>query len=250
MSRREVRRKTYGRDQRASKPGNHRPVESQEAKAKARVVPEQRVDRLVLWCDPADPAEHAETGEQESGDEVVQGAGDRGEEEELLARDVLRLDLAPVLVERVEQRAADKRGRPDHAGRPHEEPARDTGERVSDELGRKGQQELVADGRALVVEGALREEDRGGVDVTVDGIGHDRDDGVLLDAERTGVERPDEAEGVELRRREGPFEEFTGRERDQLRDESADRNRRPCARGEHARGGDVMELHVQRVTKK
>ena len=152
---------TNRRNEGASEPGDQRPVERQEAEAKASVVTEQRVDGVVLRRDPAHPAEDAETGEEEAGDEVPKCAADGDEKEELLTRDVLRLLLAPAAVERVEQRARDERGRPDHARGPDEELARDSRPGISDHLGREGEKELVADGGALVVEHALHGDDIG-----------------------------------------------------------------------------------------
>ena len=80
-----------------------------------------------MGSDPAYPAKHAEASEQEARNKVVERAAHGNEQEELVPRDVLPLDLRPVLVERVDKRAAHESRGPDHAGWPDEERPRETG---------------------------------------------------------------------------------------------------------------------------
>jgi hypothetical protein len=127
-------------------------------------------------------------------------------------------------VQCVEQRRVDEGARPNHARRPHEESTEQAGNGISHELGREADHDLVAEPEALPVEEFLGQQEIGGVGAKFNDLGHDGDDGVLLDVEWTGVQGPDVAEGVELGGGENPCEESTDREAKQLHDDTGHEN--------------------------
>lgn len=88
-------------------------------------------------------------------------------------------------VQRLEKRGVGKCGRPNHMRRLHDKPVRQPGQPEAKELHRQRKEELIANGRVQRVEsrGLLRLDDVGGPRRAEGEVGHDGDDGVLLDVE-------------------------------------------------------------------
>ena len=204
------RTQTHWCDERAARIRDHRPIKGDEAHTKTVVVPEERVDHLILGADPADPGEDGEGGEEVPGEKVPEERAEKCDEEEAFAGHVPLLGAVVRRVERVEQRGVDERGGPDHRAGPDEEAAADAREGEADHLRRDDKQELVRRVPPLEVECALGRDDVCCVCTPRDDIGHDCDQAVLLHVERPGVER----ESVLLRPRAAA--EGQGRQRDRV----------------------------------
>lgn len=217
-----------GSDEGASNIGDHSPVECEHAHTQTTVDTEERVDRWVVGNDPANPAEHAETREQESGNPIPQEASCNCNEEEALAGHVATVALAVVLVQSVEQSRVDERARPNHAGGPDDELAEHATDRKTETLRADGEEGLEAEGDFHAVEDLLGECDLEGVDTNDSDVRHDRDADMLLDGERTWVERPLVAEEVEDGSWKDPLQSLAGRQGDKLNDDTSDVHGRVC----------------------
>lgn len=84
------------------------------------MVTKERIHGLICGSNPANPSEHAQSGKQESGNEIIKGADCRNEEEELVSRHVSVALLAVVFVQGVQESAFYQGTGPDHARRPNE----------------------------------------------------------------------------------------------------------------------------------
>ena len=73
-----------------------------------------------------------------------------------------------------------------------------------------------------MIEEALRSHDVGSVRAPYHDIGHDGDNDVFLDIERSGIQRPDVAKGVEASGRKNVSESFSQRQSSQLCDDTSD----------------------------
>lgn len=130
------------------------------------------------------------------------------------------------LVQGVEQCRVNEGARPDHARWPHEEPPEQAGDGIPHELGGEADHDLVAVSEVLLVEDFLRQQEIGGVGTKLDDLGHHSDNCVFLDVERTGIQGPDESEGVEPGGGKSPFEESTNGEGNQLHNDTGHKNGR------------------------
>lgn len=217
---------TDGSDQRTSDIRDHSPIKGKETHAQTRVRAKQLVDNDVLGCNPADPVENAQRGEEVTWHPVPDEGARQRDAEELLSRDVPFVVLTVTLMQRVEQCAIDERAWPDHARRPDEELAKQTTERETDDLGGEDEHDLIAEAELLGVEHFLGRDNVGGVGTTDDDVGHDSDDDVLFDVERAWVERPNVAESAEASGREDFREGLTQRQGRQLSSNASDDDRR------------------------
>jgi len=95
--------------------------------------------------------------------------------------------LAKILVEGVEKRRVDECTRPDHAGGPDYELAEEATQREAKNLGGYNEQDFIAKGKLLVVEGFLSSKDTQRERALEDNAGHYCDANVLLDIEGTWV---------------------------------------------------------------
>lgn len=105
--------------------------------------------------------------------------------------------------------------RPDHRCRPDYESATNPGEREPGDLGGKDEENTEADAVVMVVPQLGRYRHIQGVGWTDGGIGHDNDDGMLLDVERSGIEAelpaPKPSRQREVSYRKKVREEFAAR---------------------------------------
>lgn len=191
------------------------------------MVTEKGVDRLVLGGDPACPGEHAETGENISGEPIVDESSASNDEEKLLARHVVLLELAVVFVEGIKQGTLYQRAGPDHARRPDEVLTDDSSPTVSEKLSGEYEENFVALRKLLEVEQLLHSCDESGIGVIEKKVRHNCDDSVFLHVEWTGVERPHVAKSVKLPGREDALEQFAHWKSNQLDDKWADSNGGP-----------------------
>lgn len=202
--------------------GNHRPVEGQETHAQSRGVAEQAVHHDVGWSNPAHPVEHAQAGPKEPREPIPHEAANSSDKEESLPRHVVLLPDAIGLMQGIEERRVDKGSGPDHTGRPHQELSCETSNRISHDLRRQDDHDLVAKPEGLPVEQLLRKEEIGRISTPLNDLGHDGDNSVFLYIEGTRVERPGVTKGFELCRGEDPLEELAHGEGNQLRNDTAD----------------------------
>lgn len=114
--------------------GDHTPVKGQEAHTEACLISKELVHNNIARGDPTNPVEDAECGEDVAREPEPKEASKHGEDEELLARNMLRLALAVVTVESVEKGGIYERARPEHARWPDKELANNASEGETKEL--------------------------------------------------------------------------------------------------------------------
>lgn len=114
-------RKTHGSDEGTANERYHIPIKCQNAHTQTRHGSEQAIDDNVSRGNPADPAEHAETGEEIPRYKVPDEARQDHEQEEAFATHVARILFTVVLVQGVEKGCVNQSTRPDHARRPYNE---------------------------------------------------------------------------------------------------------------------------------
>lgn len=115
------------------------------------------------------------------------------------------LALAVALVQRIEQGAIHENTGVQHGRWPDEEPADHASESEADELRGQAEQELVSDAPALVEVHALSRNNVGCVSSAGDNVGHNSDQSMFLNVERTRVERPSIPECRETGARKNTF---------------------------------------------
>lgn len=106
--------------------------------------------------------------------------------------------LAVGAMEGIEQGRVDEGTWPDHAGRPDDELTKETTEREAQNLSTQRNEGRVGEGQLLVVEDLLGRDDFGGVCSPYADIGHNSYAYVLLNAERSWVQRPCVSKRLEL----------------------------------------------------
>lgn len=106
----------------------------------------------------------------------------------------VRLAIRPM--KSIEECRVDQGTGPDHAARVDEETAEETTQREADQLRGESKQELVCSADGLVVENALRGDNITNVCAAESYIGHNSDEDMLFDVERTRIQRPSITQGV------------------------------------------------------
>ncbi len=164
------------------------PVEGEHTEAQARRRAKDHIDDRVGRCDPADPREVAEAGEEVSRQPVERARTDHTNKEELETTHVVLLVLVPRTVQCLHETAADERTGPDHVGWPNGDLTVETSHANAHKLRRQADEHSVASGELLAVYAAL--DDEGGANVrSVPGyVDHGDDHGVLLNVEGSRVQ--------------------------------------------------------------
>lgn len=206
--------------------GDHAPVKGQETHSKARLIAEELVYNDIVRGNPANPIENAECREDVAREPKPKEAGKHGEDEELLARNMLRLALAVVTVESVEKSGIYERARPEHARWPDKELANNASEGETKELRAQTQKDLIAKAPMLGEINFLRRDDVCRIHAARDDVSHDGDHSVFFNVEGTRIKRPGESESSEACRGEEIFEEFAERKRNKLDNKTRNENRR------------------------
>lgn len=138
-----------------------------------------------------------------AGDPVIDKHGSQDVEEISVSADDPAIAVGAValalIMQGVEEGRVGELVRPEHGGWPDQKSAAETGETNADQLRAECEEQLEAPSQVDIVEGlALQcEKGVGAVGVADRNVGHQGDDYVLLDCERSGVQSPLKAEGVE-----------------------------------------------------
>ena len=111
-------------------------------------------------------------------------------------------------VKGIEERAVNQGTGPDHAAGVDKETAKETTHGEADQLCGEDKENLVCTADRLVVEDALRGDDIGRICTTDNDIGHNGDQDMFFDVERTRVQRPGVTQGLETGGRKDAFEGF------------------------------------------
>lgn len=190
------------------------------------MIAEELVYNDIVRGDPANPVENAERGEDVAREPEPKEAGKHGEDEELLARNMLRLALAVISVKSVEKGGIYERARPEHARWPDKELANNASEGETKELRAQTQKDLIAKAPMLGEINFLCRDDVCRIHATRDDVSHDGDHSVFFNVEGARIKRPRESESGEACRGEEIFEEFADRKRNKLDNKTRNENRR------------------------
>lgn len=120
---------------------------------------------------------------------------------------MVRLAIGPV--KSIEERGVDQGTGPDHATGVDDETAEQATQREANQLRRENKHDLVSLANRLVVEKALRGDNIGRICAVDNYVGHNGDQDMLFDVERTRVERPGITKGVEAGRRKNTLKGFS-----------------------------------------
>ena len=148
-------------------------------------------------------------------------------------------------MQRVEQCSVDECARPDHGGWPNKELAHHARESEADDLRGEAEHDLVTESPILIEDDALSRDYVRRIRSASHDVGHNGDERVFFDVERSRVEAEHVSEDLEARCREDMLKEFTAREGDQLDDETRYVHRGICARGKMISIDNTRKIRCQ-----